>query len=101
MSSRSVTKSRLLNSAALPLVAAIAICGFASQGFAQGATFRTLYDLGGGNDGYRANALIADKAGNFYGATWQGGASNNGTVFKLAPDGTHTILYTFTGGADG
>jgi len=24
-----------------------------------------------------------------------------GTVFKLAPDGTETVLYTFTGGNDG
>jgi len=45
--------------------------------------------------------LIQDAAGNFYGTTNQGGANGGGTVFKLDPSGTVTILYDFTGGADG
>jgi uncharacterized repeat protein (TIGR03803 family) len=45
--------------------------------------------------------LIEDGAGNFYGTTEFGGAHNSGTVFKLAPNGTETLLYTFTGGSDG
>jgi uncharacterized repeat protein (TIGR03803 family) len=44
--------------------------------------------------------LIADKEGNLFGAT-SSTADNGGTVFKIAPDGTETVLYTFTGGADG
>src|SRR6202041_3352138 len=34
----------------------------------------------------------------------QGGAFGGGTVFKISPSGsgwTHTVLYNFTGGADG
>lgn len=45
--------------------------------------------------------LIRDSAGNFYGTTQFGGSSNRGLVFKLDPKGNETILYTFTGGADG
>lgn len=71
-----------------------------------GALARKIYPLhafGGGSDGYypRGN-LIADAAGNFYGTTEGGGVSSvGGTVFKLAPDGTETILHAFTGGSDG
>jgi len=46
--------------------------------------------------------LIQDKDGNLYGTTSTGGGdldvSGAGTIFKLAPDGTYTILHTFTGG---
>jgi uncharacterized repeat protein (TIGR03803 family) len=39
--------------------------------------------------------------GNFYGTTNTGGAHNDGTVYKLTPGGTLTILYSFTAGTDG
>ena len=56
----------------------------------------------GGGDGAHPNAgLIADGAGNFYGTTTQGGNADWGTVFKLAPDGTETVLYSFEAGSDG
>jgi uncharacterized repeat protein (TIGR03803 family) len=45
--------------------------------------------------------LIRDSAGNLYGTTTAGGASDQGTVFKLDPIGTETVLYSFTGGGDG
>jgi uncharacterized repeat protein (TIGR03803 family) len=44
------------------------------------------------------DGVIMDTAGNLYGTTLAGGPSTDGTVFKLAPDGTETILHTFTGG---
>lgn len=47
--------------------------------------------------GYPFAALIQDKAGNLYGTTYEGGVSNDGVVFKLAPDGTETILHAFNG----
>jgi len=47
------------------------------------------------------SALLLDAAGNLYGTTAGGGPSGNGTVFKLAPDGsggwTETILHAFNG----
>jgi uncharacterized repeat protein (TIGR03803 family) len=45
--------------------------------------------------------LVQDSAGNLYGTTEWGGASNFGTIFKLDRSGKETVLYSFTGGKDG
>ncbi|HEY2532519.1 MAG TPA: choice-of-anchor tandem repeat GloVer-containing protein [Xanthobacteraceae bacterium] len=59
-----------------------------------------LYSFAGGNDGANPEAgVIQGSDGNFYGATYLGGAGNLGTVFKVTPSGTETILHTFAGGA--
>jgi uncharacterized repeat protein (TIGR03803 family) len=53
-----------------------------------------------------SGALIQDAAGNFYGATQEGGSSSGcrglgcGVVFKLDPSGNETVLHSFSG-ADG
>jgi uncharacterized repeat protein (TIGR03803 family) len=47
-------------------------------------------DGGGPIDG-----VIQALDGNFYGITTQGGANSAGTVFKITPTGTFTLLYTF------
>jgi uncharacterized repeat protein (TIGR03803 family) len=44
--------------------------------------------------------LVQAKDGNFYGTTAYGGANNDGTVFRLSPGGTLTVLHSFDG-ADG
>jgi len=50
----------------------------------------------GCSDGYQPYAgLIQDTEGNLYGTTYQGGTHNYGTVFKLTPAGTETVLYSF------
>lgn len=54
-----------------------------------------------GADGNGPSGLVLDPAGNLFGTTISGGASNAGTVFELTPAGNLTTLYTFTGGADG
>jgi uncharacterized repeat protein (TIGR03803 family) len=60
---------------------------------------------GAPNDGSNPwGAMALDKAGNLYGTTYDGGAYNYGTVFKLSPvDGqwTEKILHSFAGGSDG
>jgi uncharacterized repeat protein (TIGR03803 family) len=61
-----------------------------------------LYSFLGGTDGGEPSApLVLDKSGNLYGTTIIGGADNNGVVFELSPSGAETVLYTFTGNADG
>ena len=61
-----------------------------------------LYAFTGGADGaYPDGALIQDSKGNLYGATGAGGAYGYGTIFKLTVAGKETVLYSFTGGADG
>jgi uncharacterized repeat protein (TIGR03803 family) len=76
-----------------------------------GATFTLLHSFTGGpSDGASPGAgLIADSSGNLYGTTSRGGASTLcnglppntpagcGTVFKLSPDGTETLLHSFAG----
>ena len=47
--------------------------------------------------------LLRDSAGNLFGQTFQGGSSaglGDGTVYKLASDGSETVLHSFSG-ADG
>ena len=70
---------------------------------AAGGTFSVLYSFTGGNDGSSPESdLIADGTGNLYGTTYYGGGNGlEGVVFKLAPDGTETVLHNFTGGEDG
>jgi uncharacterized repeat protein (TIGR03803 family) len=64
----------------------------------------TLYQFTGQSDGgLPIGRLISDSAGNLYGVTSLGGdpTCSCGTVFKLAPNGTLTVLHAFTGGEDG
>ncbi len=61
-----------------------------------------LYSFTGGVDGgFPLAGLIRDSVGNLYGTTNGGGASGAGAVFKLDKSGDETVLYSFTGGADG
>jgi uncharacterized repeat protein (TIGR03803 family) len=67
-------------------------------------TETVLYSFTGAADGAVPyfSTLVRDKAGNFYGTTFLGGANGDGTVFKLAPDGTETVLHSFNvDGIDG
>jgi uncharacterized repeat protein (TIGR03803 family) len=71
-------------------------------------TKTVLHAFAGGSDGEFPQAvLLLDKAANLYGTTLTGGGSGCtyydgcGTTFKLAPDGTETVLHAFTGGTDG
>jgi uncharacterized repeat protein (TIGR03803 family) len=59
-------------------------------------TETVLYAFQGGNDGaLPSGGLLRDKVGGLYGTTGAGGAADKGTIFKLAPDGTETVLYSF------
>ena len=55
-----------------------------------------LYSFTGTPDGANPVAgLIRGAAGNFYGTTYYGGTSGNGTVFKLDANGKETLLHSF------
>jgi uncharacterized repeat protein (TIGR03803 family) len=56
---------------------------------------------GGADGGYPYAGVFLDSKGNIYGTTYLGGASGQGTVFKLSTTGKEKVLYSFTGGADG
>lgn len=61
--------------------------------------FTVLYNFTNSPDGANPNAgLIQGPNGTLYGTTTNGGASNAGTIFRVASDGTsYTVLHSFTG----
>ncbi len=66
------------------------------------STTKLIYSFAGGGDGeYTDTELVMDRDGNLYGTSVQGGIYGGGTVFQVTPAGVHTVLYNFTGGADG
>jgi uncharacterized repeat protein (TIGR03803 family) len=79
-------------------------------GYGNGAVFQVtpsgtlaiLYKFSGGADGLCPyGGLVRDSDGNLYGTTYRGGASGEGTVFEITPDGNETVLHSFTGEPDG
>jgi len=72
---------------------------------ARAATTDVVYSFAGDEDGeYTDTDLVMDASGNIYGTSVQGGTFSSGTVWRLSPSGdtwVHTVLYNFTGGADG
>ncbi len=82
----------------------------AGGAFGSGVVFRiapsgaenTVYTFTGGNDGGTPFApLIQASDGNLYGTTQGGGANGWGTVFKVAPSGSQSVVYSFADGSDG
>jgi uncharacterized repeat protein (TIGR03803 family) len=89
---------------------------FAGGTFGGGVVFRIsgngkekiLYNFRGDTDGWGPNSLlISDSDGNMFGTTQDGGMNGGcfsrgcGTVFRLSPDGTETVLHAFTAQSDG
>ena len=63
-------------------------------------TYKVLHKFSGPDGQNPASNLISDAAGNLYGTTFGGGASNNGTVFELALKAgvwSEKVLHSFTG----
>ncbi|MGH6890119.1 MAG: choice-of-anchor tandem repeat GloVer-containing protein [Rhizomicrobium sp.] len=69
-----------------------------------------LHIFKGGSDGSKPNGgLLADASGNLYGTTERGGGTGCtdvygagcGTIFRIAPDGKESILYSFGEGSLG
>jgi uncharacterized repeat protein (TIGR03803 family) len=65
-------------------------------------TFTVLHTFTGSpDDGACASNILRDGNGTLYSTTYFGGLYGFGTVFKLDKSGKETVLYSFTGGADG
>lgn len=61
-------------------------------------TYTILHNFDGTDGSYPSRlTLLRDASGNLYGVTPNGGAFGDGTVFKLAPNGTFTVLHSFHG----
>lgn len=56
---------------------------------------------GGAGDGKLPQMPLINVNGTLYGTTTLGGKINAGTVFKITKSGTESIVYSFSGGADG
>jgi uncharacterized repeat protein (TIGR03803 family) len=79
----------------------VAMCAFAPAAQANG--FKVMYAFAGPpGDGDKPSAGVTfDTAGNLYGTTYYGGASNNGTIFKIDRRGNETLLHSFDGSTGG
>jgi len=79
----------------------IALCGSGVKA----STTEVIYSFAGDDDGeYTDTDVAIDAAGNLYGTSVLGGEFGGGTVWQLSPVGgawVHSVLYSFTGGADG
>jgi uncharacterized repeat protein (TIGR03803 family) len=87
------------------LVLFVVILAFAASAWATG-TETVIYNFNNysGDGYYPYSGLVADKSGNLYGTTYQGGANGLGSVFELTLSGgvwTETLLYSFAGDAKG
>jgi uncharacterized repeat protein (TIGR03803 family) len=75
------------------------VCGFGSQStiytLTSSGALTTLYTF---TDGSNLTApLVQGTDGNFYGVTESGGVNGDGSVFRMTPSGTVTILHSFDG----
>ena len=80
-------------------------CGMVFKAATSGSE-TALYRFRGGADGFAPAAGLLDVNGDLFGTTSAGGGGSNcgggcGTVFKLAPNGAHSVIYRFKGVLDG
>jgi uncharacterized repeat protein (TIGR03803 family) len=74
----------------------LSLCIFAPSANAQ--SYKVLYSFTGGSDGGGpVFAPLIRVNGDLYGTTGSGGSSNDGTLFKLTPQGQETVLHSFAG----
>lgn len=78
-----------------------------SLGTAHAADFMPVYSFNGPDGAFPMSTPVFDSAGNLYATTFLGGScpafeDGCGTVFKIAADGTESVLHAFKGqAADG
>ena len=78
------------------LAAAAALPAQDDQSSTNTVTFTNLVNFDGTNGSYPYNwPLVQGIDGNLYGVTNAGGANGNGTLFKMTPQGSLSVLYNF------
>jgi uncharacterized repeat protein (TIGR03803 family) len=90
--------NRLLSCVLLSGAAVLAIPG----AVAQAKSYTIIHEFAGGSDGsgpFTPPVLAA--SGDLYGTTNSGGSAMAGTIYRIAPDGTETVLHSFDGGSGG
>ena len=94
--------------ASLCFCLAIVVTTAYGPGVAHAQTLTTLHSFSGptadGDYPFPVGHIPFDANGSLYGVTGGGGTSQFGTVYQLTPQGSgwlETILYNFSGGADG
>jgi uncharacterized repeat protein (TIGR03803 family) len=55
------------------------------------------FSYSGGDGEIPVGGVVLDAKGNLYGTTEGGGASGDGTIYKLSKTGKETILHSFAG----
>ncbi|HZT43698.1 MAG TPA: choice-of-anchor tandem repeat GloVer-containing protein [Chthonomonadaceae bacterium] len=63
---------------------------------AESAALTTLYAFTGSEGANPFSGLVQGADGALYGTAYQGGVNNTGTIFKIAPSGALSVLYTFS-----
>jgi len=98
----SISKLRAGTASTALTLFVIFLLGVVAAPAAQAQTFSTLYSFKSTPDGQTSMAgLIQDASGNLYGTTNYGGTSFAGVVFEVSASKKETVLYSFTGTADG
>ena len=85
------------NGAFVAMLLALAFAGAAIPARAQ--TYTDLHDFNSGAGdpfNFNSNKLAQGQDGNLYTESISGGTSSAGTVFKITPTGTPTIVFSFT-----
>jgi uncharacterized repeat protein (TIGR03803 family) len=68
-----------------------------AQPLAKTVSFKTLFSFDGTDGGNPYSQLVQGIDGQLYGTTSVGGANGGGNFFKLLPDGSPDIRYSFCG----
>lgn len=92
-----LAKAGLASTAALVLALSLQAPAYA----ATGPTYNLLFSFNATDGAFATAGVIRDAAGNLYGTTKFAGAQGTGNVYRLAPDGTETVLFAFSDGTDG
>lgn len=96
----------MLDSAAVHALKTVALTALFASGMwtsNASAQVRTLviHSFTGPDGADPSSGLIETPDGSFLGVTYAGGESDLGTIYRMMPNGTVTVLHSFAGGSDG